>query len=80
MMSCKIYGRNVHWTRPFSGLKWEIDIASEFWYSMKPTLSSSDELDTQPPVDEHRTVVVHVEKRDLVILLAQYKENLQGHI
>lgn len=64
----------------FPVLNRKLTIASEFWYSKKHTLSSSDELDTQPPVDEHRTVVVHVEKRDLVILLAQYKENLQGQI
>lgn len=39
------------------------------------TLSTRDPLDTNPPEDEHGTVMVDVEEADLVELLPQYKKH-----
>ena len=43
-------------------------------YIFKLTLSTGDPLDANPPDREHGGVVVDVEERDLVVLLAQNEE------
>ena len=44
------------------------------------TLTTSNPLDPNPPEEEHGGMVIDVEERDLVVLLAKDEENLRGRI
>ena len=43
------------------------------------TLTARYELDTQPPVDDHGAVMIHVKKRHLIVLFAQDEKHLQNY-
>ena len=48
-------------------------------HTLSHTLSPWDELDSNPPVDDHGAVMIHVKKRHLIVLFAQDEKHLQNY-
>lgn len=47
---------------------------------LKPTGTAGHPFDADPPERKHRAMVVDVQKRQLIVLLAQHKEQRIGEL